>query len=90
MFSRHTEPGMSVVPIQSSHPNTVQAVKVDNTIFFVNQNQADTPVALGIPALGNAHIYTEDTLFGDTESGYDLPITGETITLPAMSFGYIQ
>lgn len=86
-LTRHTKTGNTVYRCDSTAPGYVLAVRVGDTLFWVNQ--ADLPVQariLGVDPV-SAHAYTESTLSGDRECGITIDSKDSIWPLPAKSFG---
>jgi hypothetical protein len=89
MFSRLCNTGDSITPVNSSHQK-VCAAKVNDTVFFANLIDDNVSVHITGASLTKARVYTEDTLHGDEECGYELEMKDAVYSLPGMSFGYFK
>ncbi len=89
-LTRYTKTGDTVYRCDSSASGQVLAVRVGDTLFWVNQ--ADRPVQ--VKAFGAnpraAHAYTESTITGDRECGITLDVQDGLWNLPAESFGRME
>jgi hypothetical protein len=88
-FTRNTRAGDRVYRCESTHPHTIRAVRVGDTLFWVNLSDRETPVRLRGFRPAWMHIYTEDSLEGDRECGLRQPLRRNAFTAPPKSFGYI-
>ncbi len=88
-FTRHTQTGDVVYRCDSSAPGHVQATRVGDILFWVNE--AERPVEVSIMGASpvRSHTYTESTLASDRECGIAWEGQKGLWTFPAESFGCI-
>ncbi len=88
---RNTEAGDRAVRCESSHPTYAKGAVVGDTLFWVNPGTRAVDVRLVHFPVDEVHVYTEDTISGDRETGYTVPADGTgTFPAPPMSFGYAK
>jgi len=90
MFTRLTSRGDRSFVCTSTHPEQAAAVRVGDTLFWVNQTSAEAEIVVEGVTLSEALAMSESTLAGDRECGETLQVEENRFKTPAMSFGYAR
>lgn len=91
-FTRHTQAGDRVYRCDASHPDTVDAARVGEVLFWVNDNPHPQRIAVRGMRLGAVHAFTDPAPLDDRDEGAAVPVTpdedGTIFVAPAQSFGW--
>ncbi len=91
MFCRLTQKGSTVWECTSSHKDSVEAVRVDDVLFWVNQNEHPVTVVVSNFPTDRTYAFTEEFITGPSKRKYDrLHVKEGKFAAPAMSFGYAR
>jgi hypothetical protein len=87
-LTRRTEPGDSVYPVTSTHPEHVKGTRVGETLFWVNRGSSATEVRIEGWSPVRVRVFEEASLLGDRLAGVAMECADGTFTASAHSFGY--
>ena len=87
-LTRRTEPGQPMYPVQSSHPDHVNAARVGDTLFWLNHSNGPADVHIHGWVPQHVRIMDEPSLAGDRLCGVLRPTEDGAFLAPARSFGY--
>lgn len=90
LFTRLTKAGDNVWRCYSSSPNTVDAARVGNALFWVNQRDKSAQLQLEGMNVKKVYIFSERSITENPEKYDSHTVKNNTFDVPAFSFGYAQ
>ncbi len=87
---RLTEKGDRVRRCVSSSPQHVLAVRVNDTVFWVNRADQKAEIHLEGGEFKAVCVMTEHNIEGDRETGLTQALETQRFTAPPQSFGYLR
>lgn len=90
-FTRNTEAGEPLHAVASSHPQSVRAIVVGDTLLWANRAADTIAMRIEPPRGGAGRTYAEDSGFTRLETG--TPVTfapGNEFAVPPRSFGFVN
>lgn len=90
MFTRLTKAGNNVWRCLSSSPDTVEAVRVGNQLFWVNQREKSAQLQIEGMHINRVSVFSEKSIAENPKKYDSRMVKNNTFDVPAMSFGYAR
>jgi len=89
-FCRLTEPGDPIFRAEIEPFVRVNAARVGNAVFWVNENEEEKKLAVMNAKIGAGRSWTEETIGAEDLEGEEMDVRGNAISLPPRSFGFLM
>lgn len=89
-FCRLTDPGDTVIPCRVEPRGGVDAARVGNVLFWVNEGTNEPTLSLDDAEIEEGRFWNRESVEANDHEGKDLDLGGTQIPLPSKSFGWIR